>query len=156
MLKYTNYSIVFQEVPNEVTLAINISGCPNKCEGCHSPFLMQDIGECLDTKFLDNLIKNYGNYITCICFMGGDKNPKEIEALSIYIKQKTNIKTAWYSGKESLNDKISITNFNFIKIGRYIQEFGGLKSTLTNQRFYEIINGEMIDKTHLFWRRDSI
>ena len=29
MLKYANYDIVFQEVPDEVTLAINISNCPN-------------------------------------------------------------------------------------------------------------------------------
>ena len=28
MLKYANFDIVFQEVPDEVTLAINISNCP--------------------------------------------------------------------------------------------------------------------------------
>ena len=36
MLKYANFDIVFQEVPEEVTLAINISNCPNQCPGCHS------------------------------------------------------------------------------------------------------------------------
>ena len=40
-LKYLGYSIVFQEVPDEVTLAINISGCPHKCEGCHSKYLWE-------------------------------------------------------------------------------------------------------------------
>ena len=28
MLKYVNHDIVFQEFPDEVTLAINLSGCP--------------------------------------------------------------------------------------------------------------------------------
>ena len=43
MLKYVNCDIVFQEVPNEVALAINISGCPCHCPGCHSPYLWQDV-----------------------------------------------------------------------------------------------------------------
>ena len=38
MLKYANFDIVFQEVPDEVTLAINISNCPNQCVGCHSKY----------------------------------------------------------------------------------------------------------------------
>ncbi len=27
MLKYTDYDVVFQEIPDEVTLAVNIAGC---------------------------------------------------------------------------------------------------------------------------------
>ena len=45
MLKYYNYDIVFQEYPDEVTLAINLTLCPNRCVGCHSAFLRDDIGE---------------------------------------------------------------------------------------------------------------
>ena len=36
MLRYTNTDIVFQELPDEVTLAVNLSGCPCRCPGCHS------------------------------------------------------------------------------------------------------------------------
>lgn len=39
MLKYVDTAIVFSEIPDEVTLAINISGCPNKCKNCHSQYL---------------------------------------------------------------------------------------------------------------------
>ena len=39
MLKYYNYDIVFQEYPDEVTLAINLTMCPNRCVGCHSAYL---------------------------------------------------------------------------------------------------------------------
>ena len=45
MLRYADYDIVFQEIPDEVTLAINLSNCPNHCKGCHSAYLMEDVGE---------------------------------------------------------------------------------------------------------------
>ena len=73
-MKYVDTKIVFQELPNEITLAINISGCPCACIGCHSSYLSQDIGESLTKEALQQLIrKNKG--ITAISFMGGDANP---------------------------------------------------------------------------------
>lgn len=70
-LKYKGYAIVFQEVPNEITLAINICGCPHKCKGCHSQYLWLDDGDILE-KDLNDIIDKYKDYITCVCFMGGD------------------------------------------------------------------------------------
>ena len=55
-MKIASYDIVFQEVPGEVTLALNISQCPNHCPGCHSPHLQDDIGLPLDEKVLDGLL----------------------------------------------------------------------------------------------------
>ena len=52
MLKYVNTDIVFQEIPDEVTLAINISNCPCHCPGCHSHYLWEDIGLPLDTDLI--------------------------------------------------------------------------------------------------------
>ena len=73
MLKYVGTQIVFQEVPDEVSLAINLSLCPNHCKGCHSPELWEDIGEELTLKTLEKLIgQNPG--ITCVAFMGGDND----------------------------------------------------------------------------------
>ncbi len=72
MLKYTDYDIVFQEIPDEVTLAVNLSGCPHRCKGgCHSPHLQQDIGEELNEEAISRLLQLYEHSITCICFMGG-------------------------------------------------------------------------------------
>lgn len=45
MLKYVNGGVVFQEIPDEVTLSINISNCPCHCPSCHSQYLWKDIGE---------------------------------------------------------------------------------------------------------------
>ena len=55
MLKYAGYDIVFQEIPDEVTLALNLSGCPNGCPGCHSPHLQRDEGKALTPGALERL-----------------------------------------------------------------------------------------------------
>ena len=69
-MRYLNYQVVFKEVPDEVTLSINITNCPYRCPGCHSPYLQEDVGEELTFETLSYLIeKNKG--ITCVCFMGG-------------------------------------------------------------------------------------
>jgi anaerobic ribonucleoside-triphosphate reductase activating protein len=157
MLKYINYNIVFQEVPGEVTLAINITGCPNECTGCHSPYLKENSGEILNQEVLSALINRYKNEITCVCFMGGDSDPKAVEILSIYIRDISalHIKTAWYSGKILLPKKCKMDSFDYIKLGPYIEELGGLDSPSTNQRFYKVENGKMIDITGCFKKRIS-
>lgn len=70
-MKYVNTEVVFREVPNEITLAINISNCPFHCIHCHSKYLWDDIGEVVTNDVLKELItKNEG--ISCVCFMGGE------------------------------------------------------------------------------------
>ena len=55
-LKVASFDIVFQEIPGEVTLALNLSGCPCHCPGCHSQHLWEDIGEELNAELLDGLL----------------------------------------------------------------------------------------------------
>ena len=47
MIKYIPEltDIVLEEIPDKVTLAVEITNCQGSCPGCHSPFLKQDIGE---------------------------------------------------------------------------------------------------------------
>ncbi|MCQ2231087.1 MAG: anaerobic ribonucleoside-triphosphate reductase activating protein [Paludibacteraceae bacterium] len=155
MLKYADYDIVFQEIPDEVTLAINISNCPNHCVGCHSPYLMQDVGEVLDEAAMDSLLEKYGRSITCVCFMGGDADPFGVAALAKYLKNRNSrkIKVGWYSGKNQLPESFPLVDFDYVKIGRYMAEFGPLKSTTTNQRLYRVEGGEMVDITDRFWKK---
>lgn len=152
MLRFTNYNIVFREIPDEVTLAINLSNCPNRCKGCHSPYLRENIGEILNENSLLHIVNKYNNAITCVSFMGGDATAKEIEQLAGFLRKKTNgvLKTAWYSGKDNIPCDCSLQNFNYIKLGAYIEKLGGLDSKTTNQRFYRIENNEMIDLTYRF------
>lgn len=75
MLKYTDTKVCFQEIPDEITLCINLSRCPCHCKNCHSSYLAEDIGDVLTITRIEKLIKaNKG--ITAICFMGGDNDPK--------------------------------------------------------------------------------
>jgi anaerobic ribonucleoside-triphosphate reductase activating protein len=155
MLRYHNYDIVFQEVPGEVTLAINLSNCPNRCKACHSPHLQQNVGNELTETVIAHLLEKYGNAITCMCFMGGDVAPHEVQHLAAFVKIQSNarLKTAWYSGKAKLPENININLFNYIKTGPYLPHRGGLSSPHTNQRFYTIgQEGSLKDDTVLFWK----
>ncbi len=149
MLKYTDYDIVFSEIPNEVTLAISLSNCPHRCVGCHSPQLRADIGEELNEKSLEKILDKYGDFITCVCFMGGDASPADVNKCAAFIqnKWKGTKQTAWYSGSNELSNQISLNNFNFIKLGQYKPDLGGLDSKNTNQRLYEIDNLKLNDIT---------
>ena len=153
-LKVASYDIVFQEIPGEVTLALNLSGCPCHCPGCHSQHLWEDIGEPLDEELLDGLIARYGAMITCVCFMGGDANPEEVLHLAAHVK---GLKTAWYSGRpaEPANPGISdnLTVLDYVKFGPYIESLGGLKSEKTNQRLYKRVGAEWEDITSSFWKK---
>ena len=151
MLRFHSYDIVFQEVLGEVTLAVNISNCPNRCEGCHSPHLMEDTGEILNENVLAGLLEKYGNAVTCIGFMGGDNSPDEVLHLAKFVKQ-FHKKTAWYSGNSQLFEN-ALPFFDYIKLGKYVEKLGGLNSPTTNQRFYQIENEKMIDMTERFYMR---
>ena len=155
MLRYTDYDIVFQEIPDEVTLAINISNCPNRCKGCHSAYLMEDVGDLLTEESLSALLQKYGSAATCVCFMGGDAEPMEVERLARFISSGQAfpaVKVGWYSGKDELPEGLDIRYFQYIKLGLYVESLGGLKSEHTNQRLYRIEQGRMEDITYRFRR----
>lgn len=155
MLKYVDVKVVFQEVPDEITLAINISNCPWHCVGCHSPYLAEDIGKPLNWGSLNALI-HINSGITTVCFMGGDSEPKLVNKLAEKVKT-LNLKTAWYSGRQELSKDINLKNFDSIKLGGYNESLGSLNYPTTNQRFYKVVHlndgeNELIDITHKFWK----
>ena len=165
MLKYLNTQVTFSEVPDEITLCINITGCKIGCKNCHSPYLAEDIGKPLIYKDTHNnrtvincnplseLIEaNKG--ITCVCLMGGDSNPEYINILGKTIKCHK-LKSAWYSGRQELSKEIDLQNFDAIKLGPYKEEFGPLNSKTTNQRFYKVSDEELVDITSKFWKHET-
>lgn len=159
MLKYTDAQVTFAEVPNEIILCINISNCPCHCKGCHSAYLAEDVGYLLTHAQIDsNIMANRG--ISCVCFMGGDSEPDQVNFWAEYIKEKYGLKVAWYSGRQELSKDIDLMNFDFIKLGPYDEERGPLNKRTTNQRFYKVFHFstgkcELIDITHKFWREDD-
>ena len=156
MLKYTDSLVTFSEVPDEVTLCINISNCPYHCPDCHSKELWEDIGEWLSVgKLIDLANKNDG--ITCICFMGGDSDLEELYNLFKFIPMLfKNMKIAWYTGRNNIPNDLPDC-VDYIKIGPYKSEFGPLNNPNTNQRLYvrDITNNIFKDITYKFWKDDS-
>ena len=151
-MKIASYDIVFQDVPGEVTLSLNLSQCPNCCPGCHSPQLQEDIGLLLDDDLLDGLLDRYGHDVTCVCFMGGDREPGEVMRLADRVHA-AGLKTAWYSGKQQLPDCFRKESLDYVKVGPYIEVKGPLPSPDTNQRMYRIDQGNLIDITSSFRKK---
>ena len=134
-MKYLNTMITFSEFPDEIALCINITNCPFHCPGCHSPELWEDIGTELTKEELSKLIQS-NKGITCVGFMGG--NLKEVNPLAEYVKNiEHSLKVGWYTGGViEENELFKLKFFDYIKIGPYIKELGGLDNPNTNQRMY--------------------
>lgn len=155
MLKYVEERVTFAEIPEEISLCINISNCPCHCEGCHSAYLADDIGEELNIESISKLIES-NTGISCVAFMGGDAEPDEINNLAMFIRKKyPNLKIAWYSGRSELHKciELSLNNFDYIKLGPYIPKLGPLDNPNTNQRLYKV-DKDLVDITYKFWRHE--
>lgn len=152
MLKFKEVKVVFREIPDEITLAINITNCPIHCKDCHSKHLWENIGSDLTITKLNHLIiENEG--ISCVCFMGGDSDTNYLNNLAKYIKSNYNIKVGWYSGQDTIDNMINLEYFDYIKIGH----FNGkpLNDKDTNQILYRIDKldnkWELVDITNKLW-----
>ena len=143
-LKYAGYDIVFQEVPGEISLAINITNCPYHCSECHSSYLANDLGDFVDDD-IDKLLDKHSSLITCVCFMGGDQAMDDLKFLLEKVKAQ-GLKTCVYSGAEDVSIFKTILHLlDYLKIGPYIKTLGGLDSSTTNQKFFRVANGEICD-----------
>ena len=154
MLKYVNTSVVFLEIPDETTLSINISNCPNHCPGCHSRYLWEDIGDELDEAAIDALVAEVRSSITCVCFMGGDSDLERLQQLADYVHAKyPEYKVGWYSGRIRLPKELDWQKFDYIKVGPYLAHLGPLNKKTTNQRMYRrTADGGFEDITSRFWK----
>jgi len=160
MVKYHDAMVVFEEIPNEITLAINITNCPCKCPGCHSKFLWEDTGTELTIEELDTLLEKHDG-ITTVCFMGGDASPETICALAEYVHEIKKLKVGWYSGMDNYYKDINFDWFDYIKLGHYDDKLGGLNKETTNQKLFKIIHEKVNDCkkltfediTKLFWKK---
>lgn len=151
-MKYSNYQMSILEVPGEVSLVFSISGCPLRCDGCHTPELRNaKYGVDLTMEaFVKELDLNAG-YATCVLFMGGEWH-SELDEYLIMSKHK-NYKTALYTGATEITPSIA-QHLDYLKVGAYDATLGGLESPTTNQRLYQLPDGK--DITAMFWRSNVI
>ena len=156
-MKYVDAKVVFSEIPDEITLAINISGCPIRCPDCHSKYLWEDVGKPLDRDSLHSLIEK-NNGVSCLAFMGGDANITYLQTLIYWVKTRyPELKVAWYSGREEPLKVSDVKYLDYIKIGPFIKERGPLNDRNTNQRLYKMhhLNEGKVrieDITSKFWK----
>jgi len=151
-MKFVDVKEVFAEIPDEITLAISISGCPIQCKGCHSQYLWEDVGQELTPEVLSTLLDQHFG-VSCICFMGGDQDPAGINLLARWVKANSKVKVAWYSGRGKLAAQIELPNFDYLKLGPYDETAGALNMRTTNQRFYQVADDlHLEDITHRFWK----
>lgn len=130
-------TVVFQELPDEISLAINITGCGKRCPGCHTPFLQNSFnGVELTPAIFESYLRKYIEIITAVIFFNGDLHiTRFVELLDI--AKSYGLKTALYTGWNDVPMEI-YKRLDFLKVGEYIQELGSLSSPSTNQRMYDI------------------
>ena len=148
MIKYVPKmtSVVMEEIPDRVSLAVDVSNCRGNCVGCHSPFLKQDVGEELTAEIIDRLVAdNFG--VNCFLFLGEGQDPQAILSLAAHVRE-LGLDVALYSGREEVENELWEA-FDYLKLGPYRPECGPLNKRTTNQRLYH--HGK--DITERFWKR---
>jgi anaerobic ribonucleoside-triphosphate reductase activating protein len=159
MIKYFDRSIVMAEIPDEVTLALNITNCKLNCEGCSEPWLKPDTGTELTNEELMSLLLEYKD-ITCICFMGGDSDHKDVARCCDFIKEHSNLKTAIYSGFDFIDMDLA-QHLDYYKIGHWIKpkgdskewwktNCGPLQFPFSNQLLFEKVGNTLLNITYKF------
>ncbi len=150
MIKYVPEltDVVLEEIPDKVTLAVEISNCRGSCIGCHSPFLKQDIGVELTPDAVDRLIAdNFG--VNCFLLLGEGKDPEALLRIAEHLRvHHPDLERAVYSGRPEVEPEIYAA-FDYVKVGPYVAELGQLNERTTNQRLYH--HGE--DITFRFWHK---
>ena len=150
MIKYVPEltDVVLEEIPDKVTLAVEISNCRGSCIGCHSPFLKQDIGVELTPDAVDRLIAdNFG--VNCFLLLGEGKDLQALLGIAEHLRTAhPELERAVYSGRVEVEPEIYAA-FDYVKVGPYVAELGPLNERTTNQRLYH--HGE--DITFRFWHK---
>jgi anaerobic ribonucleoside-triphosphate reductase activating protein len=145
-MRYSGFQIVFQEIPNEISLAFQITGCKLRCAGCHSSDLWgEQLGEELNIKSLKSIIDKYKKHITCVLYLGGEWNQENLIAQLAFIRN-LNLKTALYTGLEySAVHKDIINQLDYIKYGPFDKNQGPLSSLKTNQKLINLNTNEILN-----------
>ena len=159
MIKYVPgmTSVVIEEIPDRVSLAVDISNCQGNCVGCHSPFLREDIGEELTEDVVSSLVEaNFG--VNCFLFLGEGNDLPALLRLADHVHS-LGLEAALYSGRKEVERDIYLT-FDYVKTGPYMEHFGPLNERTTNQRLYKVIHDpsskpdyRLIDLTSRFWHK---
>jgi anaerobic ribonucleoside-triphosphate reductase activating protein len=144
-MNYDKLDIVFQEVPNEISLVIRFTGCPLACKGCHSENVKSAKGEYLTLVDFKSILNRNKHNVSCILFMGGEWNSELVDYIDLAAE--SGFKTCLYTGLVDVHPKLK-RNLTYLKTGPWIESRGGLDSVDTNQVFRDLTTGTILN--HLF------
>lgn len=139
-MRYACYHVGPLEVPGEISLIFTITGCPLRCHGCHSADLRSPVaGRLLEAADFVSKLSRYHGLATCVCFLGGEWEPEELIA-HLRDARAQGYRTCLYTGGTSIDDAIAV-ELDFLKLGPFVPELGGLDTPGTNQRFLDLRTG---------------
>ena len=146
MLKFYSKQVVFQEVPNEISISFSIAGCPLKCPGCSWKTAVSSMLEKqLPDEYYYKALEEYKNLASCVLFYGGEWDKQDL-IHKLQIAKSMNYKTCLYTGLTFEKvDKEIIDNLDYIKVGPYIAALGGLDSPKTNQKLINLKTNEIMN-----------
>ncbi|RUO76534.1 MULTISPECIES: anaerobic ribonucleoside-triphosphate reductase activating protein [Alteromonadales] len=140
--------VLFQEVPDEVSLGFTITGCKLRCERCHSQDIWDsNLGAPLTNELFATYLDKYEGFITCVLFFGGEWHAEALRE-KLLIARQTQLKTCLYTGLPRVSPKIQEL-LSFLKTGKWVFSLGGLDSPSTNQKLINVYTGESLN--HKFW-----
>lgn len=147
-----NVHAVYEDKAKVINVTKNITNKSNKIHPINSKASHQ-----LTKEYLETRINQYQDMISCVLFLGGEWQIKQlIELLQIVKISNPSLKTCLYTGleldeivgliKNEINEQISIgwkyifenNLLDYLKTGRWIRELGGLDNKKTNQQFYKV------------------
>lgn len=139
MLHFSSIQVVFQEVPDEISIAISISGCDVGCKGCHSAYTWDaEYGTVLTEGRLTSILNKYGGVVSCVLFYGGEWDTPSLLQL-VGLCKRLGYKVALYTGREIEQlSKDLIGSLTYLKVGAWVSDLGGLNSPTTNQRMFDV------------------
>lgn len=144
-MNYLSKQIVFNEIPDEVSLSFLITGCQLRCAGCHSADAWnRKNGQFLSLDFLTKELERLDGIITCVLFLGGEWEPTALFEFLNLVKSR-GLKTALYSGRDIVDFQIT-SKLDFLKTGPYISEKGGVFEPGTNQILINLNSNQILNK----------
>ena len=159
MVKYVTTEITFCEVPDKICRTFSISNCGGSCPGCHSPYLRDDNGHELTEDILFSFFEKDKMYVDCYVFLGEGNDIEGIKRLFGACKT-AGFDVCLYTGKPIFDINNGFFGIlDYLKVGPFIEELGGLDKKTTNQKFYHVIYNdkgyELIDMTWKFLPENS-
>ena len=142
--------VSFKEHPWYVNLTLFVDGCPRACKGCSWKGVKKDVHKFNEDSFTQ-LLSNYQNKVENVVFLGGDWLGKNLLPF-IDIAHLFGFSACLYSGADDISeiDEDVLKNLEWLKVGSWKEEYGPLTSPTTNQRFYKLSSGKVVDEIKFY------